>query len=205
MKNIVLLIILVVISANIRADVEICTIPLPVTKNPNVNKKMLGTTHVYIKINGQTYGMPYTVKRTYFGGDAYFYKEDPFYEDYGQDETCRKIKVADPDERAEFTRKIQCIANKISVPLNNIKELGTRDWFPIFDYHALQNNCASMVSYLLECAGKRRHLHYNYNVGTQVEMSKEAKIIYPDNDSLINRTVFSNYGEICEMAKDECE
>lgn len=187
------------------ADVEICTIPLPVTGSTVVNKLLLGTKHVYLKIDGKTYGMPYTAKKTYFGGDAYLQTEDPFRGKYGKGEKCKSVTISDERDQVEFKQKLKCIADKMAIPLDpTIEQLAQRDWYPRFDYHVFGNNCSSMVSYLLTCAGEDVNLHFNFGVGDEVPMSKEAKIVYSTNDPKLKTVKYSSYGEICQMALDEC-
>ena len=187
--------------------VQICSIPLPVTSSVLINKAMLGTKHVYMRIGEDTFGTPFTDKQTYFGGDAYLYNQDPFfYKTQGKGETCFPVKRSKDMTDERFLRKATCLAKKLSVPLKFLeyRTKNTTRWYPVFDYHGVKNNCSSMVDYVVRCADGKVDKNFNFKVGGKVSDTKPAGIIIY-NKSGPNGRIDSTYGEICELAKRECE
>lgn len=184
------------------SKVEVCTIPLPVTSHIVINRMIFNTKHIYLKVRGQTFGTPFTAKGSYFGGDAYLYSEDIFYQRHrGEGEECFPTHYSADDLEEKFERRLLCLAKKMVVASS--KENETRQWYPVFDYHFLKNNCGSMANYLVECSGGKILKKINYSIGDKVEPNKEAKIIMID--SPYESTLQSSYGEICQIALDECQ
>lgn len=182
--------------------VEVCTIPLPVTNHIEINRMIFNTKHVYLKVEGQTFGTPFTAQGSYFGGDAYLYTEDLFFEQFhAQGEKCFPTHHSVAETEDAFARRLLCISNKLAI--NTKMESVDRQWLPIFDYHFLKNNCGSMANYLTECAGGKITKKINYSIGDVVAASKEAKIV--ELISGFEATSISSYGEICELAQLECE
>lgn len=182
--------------------VEVCTIPLPVTNHIEINRMIFNTKHVYLKTLGNTFGTPFTIKGSYFGGDAYLYTEDIFYEQFkGQGEKCFPTHHMSTENADNFQKRLSCIAKKMAINTNF--EPIDREWYPVFDYHFLKNNCGSMANYLVECAGGKITKKINYSIGDSVKPEKEAKIV--ELISGYESTALSSYGEICELALLECE
>lgn len=181
--------------------VEVCTIPLPVTSHIVINRMIFNTKHIYLKVNGKTYGTPFTTKGTYFGGDAHLYSDDILYlRTKAEGEECFPTHYFYEDEE-KYAKKLHCIAEKMTYP--NKEQEGLRSWYPVFDYHVLKNNCGSMANYIVECAGGKILKKMNYSIGDVVEPTKDAKIITIDSE--YESTLQSSYGEICQKALDECE
>lgn len=181
--------------------VEVCTIPLPVTSHIVINRMIFNTKHIYLKVRGQTFGTPFTAKGSYFGGDAYLYSEDIFYARHqGEGEECFPTQFRPEDLEEDFEKRLLCLARKMIVPKKDSPD--ERSWYPVFDYHFLKNNCGSMANFLVECGGGKILKKINYSIGDKVEPTKEAKIII--SDSPYESSIQSSYGEICQMAQDEC-
>lgn len=182
-------------------SVEVCIIPLPVFEATRLNRLLLGTHHIYIKVNGKTYGTPHTIDQTYFGGDAYLYSEDLYARraELVKDERCFPVlRPWDVDDR-EFSENVECIAERMKAPAKGSAD--SRSWFPVFDYHGLKNNCGSMADYLVSCGGGKIGKLFNYSVGDRVSLNKRAKIQGLADASDVQE---STYGEICELAQREC-
>lgn len=180
--------------------VQVCTIPLPVTSSAGMNSLFLGTKHVYLRIGNDTFGTPFTTNRTYNGGSAYLFDGDPLYKNNPKKEKCYSVEALNNQTQDELAKKLKCIAKKMSY---NPKKKATGEWFGIFDYDFLQNNCGSMVNFLLECAQAKSTKTFNFGVGDEVQAYKEAKIrsykkTYYDDET-------SDYGDICSRAIEECE
>lgn len=184
--------------------VEVCTIPLPVFQRQRMNQLLLGTKHIYIRVNGKTFGTPFTAKHTYFGGDAYLYSEDIYARDEEnlKQEKCFKVLHPETMNGNEFAKKVECISEKMTNPLKSSHSDLTRSWYPVFDYHGLNNNCGSMADYLVSCGGGQVRKLINYSVGNKVPLSKKAKIVTMGEEEKVD---VSSYGEICEKALLECE
>lgn len=183
--------------------VQICTVPLPVSKYKTVNRMLVNTKHVYLKVNRKTYGTPFTIKQTYMGGDAYLYTEDIFRKANIDYEVCYNVRHKAEETSEAFAKRTACIANRLAVQEKHKPENAER-WFPVFDYHFMSNNCGSMVNYLLSCSGGQTiRKTINYSVGDKVEAEKEAKIGDVSSGQL--EMIPSTYGEICEKALTECE
>ncbi|MFA5582597.1 MAG: hypothetical protein WDA09_00150 [Bacteriovoracaceae bacterium] len=182
--------------------VEVCTIPLPVTSHIVINRMIFNTKHIYLKVKGETFGTPFTAKGSYFGGDAFLYSEDIFFKRFnGEGEECFPVHHRQIDLEENFEKRLHCIAKKMTV--HQKTDLEDRQWYPIFDYHFLRNNCGSMANYLVECAEGKILKKINYSIGDKVEDDHPAKIMstYDESDEGISST----YGEICQIAKNECE
>src|SRR5690606_8639589 len=126
-------------------SVELCTIPLPVTQSSGVNRLMLGMKHVYLKVAGKTYGTPFTSKGAYLGGDAYLYTDDIFFKDQSLTqnvERCYPVKKKLHDTHEHFARRVECVAEKMAVSSDSLSLKEFKKWYPVFDYHFLNNNCA---------------------------------------------------------------
>lgn len=184
--------------------VEICTIPLPVFERPRLNQYLLGTKHIYVRVNGKTYGTPFTARHTYFGGDAYLYSEDLYarQEKLRKQEKCFKVLAPESIEEVEFARKVECLAEKMTMPYKSTHPDLTRSWYPVFDYHGLNNNCGSMAEFLVGCGGGKVRKLINYSVGDKVPLTKKAKIVSMGEAEKVES---STYGEICQKALQECE
>ncbi len=185
--------------------VEICTIPLPVFKGrPGLNQYLLGTKHIYVRVNGKTFGTPFTAKHTYLGGDAYLYSEDLYTRNAKllKQEKCFKVLRPETLDETEFARKIECLSEKMTMPYKSTNPDLTRTWYPIFDYHGIKNNCGSMVDYLVSCGGGKVRKLINYSVGNKVSPSKKAKIVSMVEEGKVEN---STYGEICQKALLECK
>lgn len=182
-------------------SVQVCVIPLPVFEATRLNRLLLGTNHIYIKVNGKTFGTPHTANHTYFGGDAYLYSEDLYARrsELVRDEKCFPIQRPEEVSDEDFTAKIDCIAEKMKVLEKGSTD--QRSWYPIFDYHGLRNNCGSMADYLVRCGGGKIGKLFNYSVGDRVPLKKMAKIQSTTESSEVQ---ISSYGEICEKALLEC-
>lgn len=183
-------------------SVEVCTIPLPVTSHIRINRLLLNTKHIYLKVAGKTFGTPFTKEKTYFGGEAHLYTEDPFFKKFkGQGEKCYPTSFHSTDREEDYQKRLSCIASKMSI--ESSEDLNRRDWYPIFDYHALKNNCGSMANFVVECAKGEFTESINYSVGDRVEDDKAAFIVHQRAGYPIK--FLSNYGDICQLALDECE
>ncbi len=184
--------------------VEICTIPLPVFERVRLNQYLAGTKHVFLRVNGKTYGTPYTAKHTYFGGDAYLYSKDLYARDRKnlRHERCFKVLRPKSVDENDFAKKVECLAEKMTMPFKSTNPDLTRSWYPVFDYHGIKNNCASMVDYLVSCGGGGVRKLINYSVGNKVSLFKKAKIVSMVEEGKVG---ISTYGEICEKALLECE
>jgi hypothetical protein len=186
-------------------QVEVCTIPLPVFDGyPELNRYLLGTKHIYIRVNGKTYGTPFTAKHTYFGGDAYLYSEDLYArnEELLRHEKCFKVLRPEALDESAFARKLECISGKMTMPFKSTNPDLSRQWYPVFDYHGINNNCGSMADYLVSCGGGKIRKLINYSVGNKVPLSKKAKIVSMVEEGKVES---STYGEICQKALLECE
>jgi len=182
--------------------VEVCTIPLPVTSHIVINRLVFNTKHIYLKVKGETFGTPFTAKGSYFGGDAFLYSEDIFFKRYkGEGEECFSVHHRQLDLEENFEKRLHCIAKKMTVPQK--KTSSERLWYPVFDYHFLKNNCGSMANYIVECAEGRILKKINYSIGDKVEDDHPAKIMSTYDSS--ENGISSTYGEICQIARDECE
>jgi hypothetical protein len=184
--------------------VQVCTIPLPVFENTQINRMILGTKHIYLKVGGKTYGTPHTARGTYMGGDAYLYSEDLYARnpELRRGEKCfgvnRPKKVS--DER--FASKLACITEKFTMPYQSTDPDLSRTWYPVFDYHGLYNNCGSMADFIITCGGGKFKKFINFSVGNKVPLTKPAKIVSMIDSSDVQ---MSTYGDICQKALAECD
>lgn len=182
-------------------SVQVCTIPLPVTDIPAVNRAFMGTKHIYIRMGEKTYGTPYNKKKSYFGGDAYLYTNDLFWSKLPDGEKCYSVKRRSEDSDEAFAKRTKCIADKLARPDSNngLK----KDWYGVFDYHFLKNNCGSMAKYLISCAEGKAEFNFNFKVGDEVDDSTPGKIVTMSSDEEYEEP--STYGDICLKASTECE
>lgn len=97
--------------------VQVCTIPLPVTDSPVVNRAFLGTKHIYIRVGEKTYGTPFNKNGSYFGGDAYLYTNDLFWSKLPDGEKCYSVERRSKDTDEAFSQRTICIANKSPDPI----------------------------------------------------------------------------------------
>jgi hypothetical protein len=183
--------------------VEVCTIPLPVTGSTLVNRAFLGTKHVYVRVGGKTYGTPFNAKYGYFGGDAYLYTDDILWERMPKGEVCYPVKRRVEDNDAAFAKRTKCIADKLARP--TFKNMLKKDWYGVFDYHFLKNNCGSMAKYLVSCAGGSADIKFNFKIGSDVEATKPAKMVSTSSEGFQGRSEQSTYGDVCLRASTECE
>lgn len=192
--------------------VEVCSVPLPLSQS-GLHFGFLQLNHVYIKVNNQTFGTPFTNRRGYFGGDSTLYSEDPIRREHlerNRPERCYPVKRQANDEEQAFAKRVQCIARKFSI---GFYRSGTvrKDWLPYFDYNFFDNNCGSMARFLVRCGGGKSPRLFNYTIGDDVPDNKPAKMVeaingivgvqVEENETVTNTT----YGAVCERALTECE
>lgn len=179
---------------------QVCSIPLPVTKSSGLNRLLLGTKHVYLRIGKDTFGTPFTNNHTYNGGAAYLYDGDPLYKKGPKGEKCYPIKSVKAETQQKLAKRLKCIAKKMAY--HPQKKL-TNEWYAVFDYNFLTNNCGSMVNYLLQCAHAKPTKRFNFGVGDEVQSYKSALIRTAERANY--NDVLTDYGDICRKALDECE
>jgi hypothetical protein len=128
--------------------------------------------HIWIQANGTSYGMPYTVDRTYMGGDSLIYSPDEFQNIYADvpDVSCTPVYQPKEISREDFTKAFSCIAD--SVAHFSDKESST---VTFLDYSVFKHNCLSASRFLVECTGGEIAQDPNLGIGGHFGWDFEIK------------------------------
>lgn len=147
--------------------------------------------HTWLQVDGQSYGMPYTLNHTYFGGDAVITSPDGFQNPALQSVACEPVMQPNTEDSIKFENRFKCIAEKAST-----KWIGERTRELVLDYNALDENCMAAVRFVTECSGGRISQIPNLAVGDQFGPSNPAKFRYKDE------AIIAQYDEINTLIVD---
>ncbi len=164
-----------------------CTGALPVTGAQYLGGLAAVTQlkHTWLQLNQRTYGMPYTLNKTFFGGDAVITSPDGFQWESLQDVACVPVLQPETETQFDFEKKFSCIIDKASTA-----QLGTQTRQLILSYSAFKENCLGAVRFVTECAGGKISQTPNLDVGGRLSPTQEAKFRYKD------AAIMSAYDEI---------
>lgn len=181
-----------------------CSGALPIGLAPHILGPLTQVKHTWIKSFGKTYGMPFTLSKSYFGGDAMIMNPDPFVSKNLIHESsiiCDPITYHPRKNEEEHEEKVACIIDKISKDTSNEAQ-GSNDWVAILDYHALVNNCASAVRFAMDCTSSQISQTPNFNIGSFYDADGDAKIGLPVN-ALIYNSIFDTLEELKSRRRGE--
>jgi len=148
--------------------IEQCTSYLPLNKLPHDNNvgKFTGLRHTWLKIDDRTYGMPFTITGTYFGGPATINTPDPFVaQERVKGVICTPVFKPVTLTDADFMEQVECVARKLSVgPVLR----GGEEVF-LLDYHVFKNNCLAAVNFMVSCGGGVSTQRPNAGIGEKFD------------------------------------
>lgn len=175
-----------------------CSAPLPIASDA-LPVEVTQMFHTWLEIDKDSYGMPFTDKKSYFGGMAHLFSPDPFERYTKNTKVCDPVYVDINADENKITKKIKCMAEKASLN-TNINKFKLKDWQTTFDYHVFKNNCLSAINFLSNCGGFILSQSPNLGIG--------GKINYTDTNIQIKRSnltesEFKNvYSRIASIAQD---
>jgi hypothetical protein len=128
--------------------------------------------HVWIQAGGTTYGMPYTLQHTYFGGDSMIYSPDEFQSIFANipDVVCTPVYQPTTVTTQSFDSAVQCITQNVSHFSHHEGAVAT-----FLDYSVFEHNCLSASRFIVECAGGEVAQDPNLGIGGHLSWSYPIK------------------------------
>lgn len=154
-----------------------CTSVLPFTliQGGAITGALSQARHGWLQVFNDTYGMPFTKKGNYLGGEAVIETPDPFVDKRTKMRgvVCTPIQHHVDIDPLDFDRNLSCLAKKLSY---NSEILNSERWFPVLDYHALKNNCIAATDLIVSCAGGKQTQFPNFGIGDHLDSDRDIKI-----------------------------